>query len=110
MRLGPVDRLPREHMDRVTLVGESVVRQVHVEVESRYAREVALLVEVTGLRQWRELPGFRIAQRSQTITILDRDSQSLHQFARVFAKALLPRHQSIAMMVIFHVAHFGIVR
>src|SRR5215207_8614938 len=43
MRLQHIDWLARQHVDRVAIVSHSVVRQVHVKVESRDSVEKSLL-------------------------------------------------------------------
>src|SRR5215213_12004166 len=110
MRLGPIDWLSRQNMDRVVTVSHGVVRQVHVKVESGDTVEKSLPIEVTCFRQWRQFLRQRVTQRPQTIAILDWCSESLHQSTRVFSKVLLTRHQSVTMVVIFHVAHLWIFR
>ena len=47
MRLGPIDWLSRQNMDRVVTVSHGVVRQVHMKVESGDTVEKSFPIEVT---------------------------------------------------------------
>src|SRR5262245_4532167 len=79
-----------------------VVREVHVEVEVADALEPAPAIQVARDGQW----GDPIAGscRAQAPLVLDGDSEPLHEGPRIPAEPLLPRHERVAVMPIFHLA------
>ena len=110
MRPRQVDRLPGQDVNGFRVVGRhGIVRQVHVEVEGGHPLEPAFGIQIPRNRQGSELLGSRIARGTQAVAILDRDAESFHQGSRVVAEALLAGHQSVAVVVVLHVAHFQIV-
>ena len=75
-----------------------------------HAFEPAARVEVAVLDERCELSGSLDDGRAQSVPIVDRHAQPLHQRPRVLAEPLLTRHQRVAVVRVFHGALFEIVR
>ena len=109
MRPGDVDRLPGQHVDRLWVVrGDRIVRQMHMEVEGRNAGEPSSRVQILdrGERNKPVRPWNR--GRAETLTVFDRNAESLDERSRVPAEALLPGNQGIAVVRVLHGALFQI--
>ena len=100
-----IDRLARQQMDRLgVLGGQLVVRQMRMEIERRDVLEQAQLVDVPKGGQRRDLLGAFDDRRPQTLLVVHRDVERLHQRAGVLAEALLARHERVAVVEVFHLA------
>ena len=80
-----------------------------MKVESIHAGEPAAAVRVAVDGQWQRAPAVWHQRRPQAIAVLDRKPEAAYHPARIGAETLLARHQWVAVMGIFHGAHFQIV-
>ena len=111
MRFGCVDWLFRQLMNDLRPVASyCVVRQVHVKVEGRNSVEPTFRIKITGYRQRSQLFSFWISLRTKAVTVLHWNPKPIDHRTCVLPKALLTRHQGIAVMALFNVTHFWIVR
>ena len=87
-----------------------IMRQVHVEVEGCNPIEQATGIEICHNGQRSDLPGSRVPQRPETVTILDGYTESFHQGTRIQAEALLAGNQSVAVVAVLLLALREIAR
>ena len=105
-----VHRLPRQDVNVLrVLVGQCVVRQMHVKDERVDVLEPAAPVEVVHRRERGRLRRAGKRRGPQPVTVFHRNSQATHQRTRVFAETLLARDQRVAVMEVLHVAHLWVV-
>ena len=90
-------------MDRLAvLLGDLVMRQVRMEIQRRNVVEESQLVDVPEGRKRRDLIRVCDQRRTESVDIVHRNIQRLHQRASILPKALLAGHQRVAVMEVFH--------
>ncbi len=89
---------------------DGVVRQMRMEVEGLHAFEPAASIEVAALDQRLKLSGSLDGGRTQSVLIVNRHTQPLHQRPGVLAEPLLTGHERVAVVRVFHGALLEIVR
>ena len=107
MRLRRIDRLTREDVNRLRVIGRSRRSAAGAVKDERLdALEPAARVEV--VRRSRAPPSAcvpgSVAGR-KPLTVYHRNPEAVHQRTRVRSEALLARHEPIAVMEVFDVAH-----
>src|SRR3984957_64202 len=109
MRAFEVDWLSREHLDGTCPSGQLVVWQVRMEIEGRDVPQEAKAVEVVEGRQRSDFSRALYHRWPKAIGVVHEDAEPLHQRAGVLPKPLLARHETVAMVEIFHLALLHVV-
>src|SRR4051794_14195047 len=99
MRPRRIDRLLREQVNgRRIGRRDGVMREMRMEVERLYALEPAAGVEVAALDERLKLLRSLDGGWTQSVLIVNGDTEPLHHRARVLAEPLLARHERIAVV------------
>src|SRR5258708_4019604 len=98
--ISPVTGFERAH----SRSGNFVVREMRMEVQRRDVFEQAQLVDVAESRERRDLLCAFYLCRTESVGIVHRNIERLHQRAGILPEALLARHEGVAVVEVFHLA------
>ena len=88
--------------DLASFGGDLIVRQVRMEIQRRDVVEKSQLVDVPESRKWSDLLRAFDQRWTKSVGIVHRNIERLHQRASILPKALLARHEPVAVMKVFH--------
>src|SRR4249919_1191099 len=77
---------------------------MRMEIQRRDVVEESQLVNVPESRKWRDLLRAFDQRWTESVGIVHRNVQRLHQRAGILPKALLTRNERVAVMEVFHLA------